>query len=224
MTAEDLAAFFATGRAHVARVLDVVRTHLDPTFAPRRALDLGCGVGRVVIPLAAECEAVVGVDVSPAMLDEARRNCEGAGATTVELVEGDDDLSRVAGRFDLVHSFIVLQHVPVHRGERLVEALADRLDDGGVGVVHVTYAYATRPVGRVLYWARTRVPGAHAALNLLLGRSPRAPMMQGNAYSVTRLLEILRARRCGEVHVRFTDHQGNLGVLLFFRKHAPPPF
>ena len=41
-------------------------------FQPGRVLDLGCGVGRVTIPLSSMGFETVGVDISPAMIDAAR--------------------------------------------------------------------------------------------------------------------------------------------------------
>ena len=219
LSALDRAEFFRSGEAHVARILSIIRSRLDPAFAPARALDFGCGVGRLLIPLAARCREVTGVDVSPAMLAEARRNCDAAGASNVRLLPSDDDLLAVKGEFEFVHSYIVLQHVPVRRGEHLVRELAARLAPDGIGVFHVTYERAdTPPLRRLLYWARTHVPGAHLALNVALGRPARAPLMQINRYSVTRLLDILWRKGCAEVHVRFSDHGGYRGVLLFARK------
>lgn len=211
--------FFRSGETHVAEIFSIIRSRLDPAFAPSRALDFGCGVGRVLIPLGARCREVTGVDVSHAMLAEARRNCDNAGLTNVHLLTSDDKLSTVEGEFDLVHSYIVLQHVPARRGENLVQQLAARLAMGGIGVFHVTYARpVSSPVSRLVYWARTQVPGAHWALNLARGRPIRTPLMQSNRYSVTRLLDILWRQGCPEVHVRFSDHQGYRGVLLFGRK------
>ena len=219
----ERAEFFRTGEAHVAEVLSIIRSRLHPTFAPARALDFGCGVGRVLIPLAARCREVTGVDVSPAMLEEARRNCEAAGASQVRLVLSDDELSAIEGEFDFVHSYIVLQHIPVPRGERLVRELAERLAPDGIGVFHVVYMRApASPVRRLVHWARTRVPGAHWALNIARGRPAGTPMMQSNPYSVTRLLDILSSAGCPEVHVRFTNHDGYRGVMLFARKGATP--
>ncbi|HKW48861.1 MAG TPA: methyltransferase domain-containing protein [Gemmatimonadaceae bacterium] len=222
LSANARATFFRSGEVHVEQLLSIVRSRLDEGFRPQRALDFGCGVGRILIPLAARCREVIGVDVSAAMLAEARRNCDGAGASHVRLVSSDDDLSAVDGKFDLVHSYIVLQHVPIERGERIVRALASRLAPGGVGIIHATYAHATGAplLGRLLYWARTRIPAAHWTLNLALGRPLQAPLMQSNLYSVTRLLDILWQAGCEEVHVRFTNHQGNRGVLLFAHRAA----
>jgi SAM-dependent methyltransferase len=223
LSESDRAEFFRTGEAHVTEVLSIIRSRLHPTFAPARALDFGCGVGRLLIPLAARCREVTGVDVSPAMLEEARRNCDAAGASHVRLVKSEDTLAELETGFDFVHSYIVLQHIPVERGERLVRELAGRLAPDGIGVFHVTYLHPpASPLRRLLYWARTRLPGAHWALNIARGRPASTPMMQANRYSVTRLLDILSGAGCPEVHVRFTNHDGYRGVLLFARKGATP--
>ena len=69
VTVYDLA---HVGHARSALVFDVVRRHLHDGFAPRTALDFGCGVGRLALPLARRCRSVVGVDVSGGMLEKAR--------------------------------------------------------------------------------------------------------------------------------------------------------
>jgi SAM-dependent methyltransferase len=217
--------FFASGQTHIDTIFSIIRERLDPSFAPARALDFGCGVGRLLLPLARRCSEVTGVDVSPSMLAEARRNCDSAAAKNVTLVEGDDDLSAVDGQFDFVHTYIVLQHIPVERGEKLVRKLAAKLLPGGVGMFHVPYTGGRqRLTAKVLYWLRMKVPGAKWALNLARGRSMRAPVMQMNKYSLTRLLDILFSEGCSEMHVRFSDHNGARGVLIFARKADVPVF
>jgi SAM-dependent methyltransferase len=213
LSKSDRAEFFRTGEENVTEMISIIRSRLDPAFAPARALDFGCGVGRVLIPLAARCREVTGVDVSPAMLEEARRNCDAAGAAHVRLIQSDDTLSAIKEKFDFIHSYIVLQHIPVSRGERLVRELAGRLAPDGVGVFHVVYSHPPAlALRRFIYWARTRLPGAHWALNIARGRPARTPMMQANRYSVTRLLDILNSSGCPEVHVRFTNYDGYRGV------------
>ena len=200
-------------------MLSIIRERLDPAFAPRRALDFGCGVGRLLIPLARRCDEVTGVDISSSMLAEARRNCDAAGVNNVRLVQGDDELTGVTGQFDFVHTYIVLQHIPVARGEQLVRILASLLAPGGVAMFQVPYDSGRHTtLQRLIYWARVHAPGAKAAVNLARGRSPAAPFMQMNAYSVTRLLNLLFDEGCREVHVRFSEHNGARGVLLFARK------
>lgn len=212
-------AFFASGERHVATLFDTIRTHLDPHFHPRRVMDFGCGVGRVVIPLAARVETVVGADVSQSMIAEARRNCDVRGVTNVEFVQSTDpELSGLAAPFDFIHSFIVFQHIRPARGERLARRLVELLRDGGVGAMHFTYRRQMSVGQRARLWARTRIPFANAAMNIVLGRPASHPVMQLNAYSVDRLMSMLSEMGCHQVHVRFSDHKGNKGVMLFFRK------
>src|SRR5688500_10455568 len=72
--------FFATGRREIAEVLG--RLPELPGESPRRALDFGCGVGRLTQALAERFDAVVGVDVAASMIEEARaRNRVGPRCT-----------------------------------------------------------------------------------------------------------------------------------------------
>jgi ubiquinone/menaquinone biosynthesis C-methylase UbiE len=53
-------------------------------------LELGCGTGRVLIPLAAAGHTITGVDISPALLDVARKKLDHMPyATQVTLVQND---------------------------------------------------------------------------------------------------------------------------------------
>lgn len=63
-------------------------------------LELGCGTGRVTEVLAAQCEGVVGVDLSPEMLQRARRRVR--PRPDVLLVLADMRSLRLAARFRLV--------------------------------------------------------------------------------------------------------------------------
>lgn len=55
----------------------------------RSALDLGCGTGALLIPLAGRLERVYGVDFSSGMLHEAREHAARAGCRNVEWIEAD---------------------------------------------------------------------------------------------------------------------------------------
>jgi 2-polyprenyl-3-methyl-5-hydroxy-6-metoxy-1,4-benzoquinol methylase len=77
------------------------------------------------------------MDISESMLHEARRNAREADLGNIEFVISDTGLSRFEGDYDFVHSFIVLQHIQVARGEAIVRQLVGRFAPGGV-------AYAIR--------------------------------------------------------------------------------
>jgi SAM-dependent methyltransferase len=214
--------FFATGQGHVARLVQAVADTFDPGFAPKRALDFGCGVGRIAIPLSNYAQQVVGVDVSESMLAEATANCQRLGVENVTLCKSDDSLSRVEGSFDFLHSFIVFQHIPCKRGERIFDAMLGRLSDGGIGAVHFTHSSVAPAWVKAARRIRSSVPFAHNIINVIQRRPFGYPHMQMNEYDVNRLLVMLDRHGCHRVHVRFTNHGGCLGVFLLFRKETPP--
>jgi len=222
LTPEAKAEFFESGRAHVDHVLAMLRKHFDADYSPKRVLDFGCGVGRLVVPFARVTEQVVGVDVSEAMLAEARRNCEEAGLHNTTFVVSDDALSKVEGEFDLVHSIIVFQHIAPERGREIFRRMLKRIAPGGAGAVQFTYAKAR-------FAQNDGQPPEHAgvvrklksmvrrALRML---SPAAadPEMQMNVYPLNELLFMLQSLGVHDVHCEFSDHAGELGVIVYFRR------
>jgi SAM-dependent methyltransferase len=235
ITAEAKEEFFMTGRVHVDHVLNVCRAHLDSTFAPQRVLDFGCGVGRLVIPFAATAPDVVGMDISPSMLAEARRNCDERGAREARLVESDDLLSAAEGEFDLVHTCIVLQHIEVPRGRVLFQRLVDKVRPGGIGAMHVTFGWdvyagnygqppapvapaTPGPLAQIKAGIKGLVGMSDVASLALLTPPSEDPEMQMNFYNLSELLFILQQARCGHLYTELTDHGGALGAFMFFRK------
>lgn len=213
-----LAEFFETGRAHIERTFSVIHTHLDPGFRPAAALDFGCGVGRLLVPLASVCETVVGVDVSESMLREAEANCRERGLSNVSLVKSDDRLANVRGTFDFIHSFLVFQHIPRRRGEALFKRLVAHLNDGGVGAMHFVYLKKSSALRRFGYWARTSLPIANGLINLAQGKAFGDPLLQSNRYDLNVLLRILQEAGCSHVFVRVMPKANLYGAMLFFQK------
>lgn len=211
--------FFATGESHVNALFETIRESLVPGFAPSRALDFGCGVGRITMPLARRVPEVVGVDISHSMLVEARRNCAEAGLGNVSLVT-PDYLQTRAPTFDLIHSYIVFQHMPQRVGRRAVRTLLAHLAEDGVGALH--FVYATRlPAWRTrVHWMRKRVPLVHPVLNVIQGRPLSSPLMQMNAYDLNALFVILQQLGCHRIAVRFSDHGGWLGVFVLLQRRS----
>lgn len=59
-------------------------------------LEVGCGTGRVLLPLAKAGYRITGIDISPAMLEKARSKAQRAGLTEgVTLVEADARVLRL---------------------------------------------------------------------------------------------------------------------------------
>lgn len=102
--------FFQTGEDEVARLTDQLKG-IGVGLPTGRALDFGCGIGRVTSALAKRFDQVVGVDVAPTMIDLARRqNADGTGCTFV--LNNSPDLRQFSDQsFDFVYSKLVLQHM-----------------------------------------------------------------------------------------------------------------
>ena len=201
------AEFFATGEDYVGHLL----RHYEARFGPLprgRALDHGCGVGRLSLPFARRFDTVVGLDVSPAMLEEAAANAARGGHDNVHFAAADDALRAARDQFDFVNSHLVLQHVPVRRGLRIIEALAARVAPGGG--LHLSVSSRTdRGPARWLYWASANVPGIKLWQNVCAGRAWNAPAMQMNDYPLDAIIAGLEARgfECAVIdrdpHARF---------------------
>ncbi|HEY1269357.1 MAG TPA: class I SAM-dependent methyltransferase [Candidatus Binatia bacterium] len=221
LTPERREEFFESGRAYVAHLFDAIRSRRDPDFAPKRVLEFGCGVGRLVIPLAAVCDTVVAVDVAPSMLAEARANCAARAVRNIEFHLSDDSVAGFGGNYDLIHSYTVFQHIPVARGEGIFARLLARLADGGVGVLHFMYQtpYRTRKLGIFVrkcgFWGKQLI-------NVSRGRGFFSLGMQMNPYDLNRTMAALQQNGVRDFYAEFTDDGGYLGVILFFKKRTRP--
>jgi SAM-dependent methyltransferase len=173
--AEARREFFASGEAEADRIL----TRCAPYLQERRlAIEIGCGVGRVAIPVSRHFDRVIGVDVAPTMLAKLRENAARSGAA-VEPVLPDDrwDEPRQA---DLVYSVLVFQHLPMLAAiagyvHRLAEALAP------TGIAYLQFD--TRPA-TLAYRVRNLLPDA-----VLPGRWRRGlRRIRRSSLSIRRLL------------------------------------
>lgn len=135
------AAFFASGERFVAEIADDC-ARLRLPFGGARALDFGCGLGRLSRPLAKHFEHVDAVDLSAEMLVRARSLAGPANVRFLHARNGSPDV--VAGeRYAFVLCHLVLQHVPPGRAVELVERLARALAPGGVALVQAPLASHT---------------------------------------------------------------------------------
>lgn len=155
MTTPDRAAqaHAAEGRtaAALARLYDVDLLedpgdlHLYLALAARArgpVLELGCGTGRLAVPLAVAGFAVTGVDRDPAMLARARAAIERAGpdaASNLHIVEGEivglalPDAGSFGLAFIALNSIFLMGSRDGQRGA--LATLARHLAPGGIAVV-----------------------------------------------------------------------------------------
>lgn len=215
----SLAEFFKSGEDYVDELLGIIDKYYNQK--PIKILDFGCGVGRLAIPFSKRSKSVVGVDVSASMLKEAAKNCVARAITNVRFVHSDDDLNGVEDDFDLIHSHIVFQHIPVHRGERMTQRLLERLGNGGIGALHFTYKNTvSKPRISVPGIVKRVIPYYGTIKKVVRGISLSKPMLQMYGYDLNRLMQIFQINGVHEIHARFTKHQEFLGVIFFFKKET----
>jgi SAM-dependent methyltransferase len=199
------AAFFASGEADVARFLG--------DFRPASALDFGCGVGRLTRVLAERVERVVGVDISPTMLEHARRNAPDAVFAAVIPDE----------TFDFIVSLIVFQHMPVPDGMGALRGLLARLRPGGRAALQFTMRRRGGAVRRFARAIRARVPLVHRIAARLEGDRRGLPYMQMNEYDLAAVHDEIRRAGCEELAIEPTDHGGIEGAVVLLQRPLPTP-
>lgn len=128
--------FFATGREEVAEAIAYLDS-LGLQVRRGRALDFGCGAGRLTQALAGEFDEAVGVDISFSMVEVARKyNQQGDRCSFV--VNTTDDLAQFdSGTFDFIYTNITLQHSPPEATTRYIAEFFRILRPGGVALFQI---------------------------------------------------------------------------------------
>ncbi len=127
----DVEKFFESGVLEIDAML-----HYAESFGPFRekkyALDFGCGVGRLTKALASHFDRVCGVDISPAMIQHARKH-QGLDGRSEYLVNETGDLRQFrGGQFDFIYSSITLQHMPARFARQYIAEFLRVLSPDGL--------------------------------------------------------------------------------------------
>jgi SAM-dependent methyltransferase len=122
--------FFATGAEEIGGFM-VEAEALGLPRHRRRALDFGCGLGRLTQALAVHADSVLGLDVAPSMIEQARAFNQ-HGPRVEYRVQAAPPFAGVADRtVDLVYSGRVLQHIAPEYARCYIRELARVLAPGG---------------------------------------------------------------------------------------------
>ena len=104
-------------------------------------LELGCGTGRVLVPLVAGCRTIQGIDVSEAMLARCRQKLQAAGIppTKAQVAIGDITHFALGRTFDLIIApYRVFQLLETDaQVDALFRCVRSHLAPGGTGILNV---------------------------------------------------------------------------------------
>jgi len=144
--------FFASGERTIDSIL---QKHGDSLSDCGSALEIGCGVGRLTIPLARVFRHVTAVDISPTMLDKLAANCSRLGLKNLDGCAPSDDWIRESW-YDFAISLLVFQHIEDYAIiQDYVVGIRKSLKPGGVALLQ----FDTRP-RTLAYRLRNLVPDA----------------------------------------------------------------
>ncbi len=110
--------FSQSGQQSARELLVTIAPYYDSSWT---VLDIGCGIGRMLKPLAKHFQSLVGIDVSGEMIRKSKKWLKGLENVTTLETSGIDLCLFPAGSFNLVYSYVAFQHMPSQVFERYLE-------------------------------------------------------------------------------------------------------
>jgi SAM-dependent methyltransferase len=164
----DSSAFFETGEQRLKHDFDLLAAH-DIGVPRGRALDFGCGVGRLTQALARRFEHADGVDASEEMVRLADEYSGDLANCSFHLSRENDLSQFESGSYDFVYSMIVLQHMKPKYALRYANEFLRVLGRGGVAWFQLPEASLFRSVARQRPQLPARLAGRVVPEALLRG-------------------------------------------------------
>lgn len=137
--------FFQTGKVEIQKTLESLKgLGMRLTFG--RALDFGCGVGRLTSALADYFKEVHGVDIAPSMIELAQKYNRSPESCFYHLNEKNDLRIFSDAYFDFIFSKITLQHMEPIYAKNYIREFLRILNPRGIAVFQVPEKPAIEPV------------------------------------------------------------------------------
>lgn len=130
-------AFFKTGDREIAIVFGRLKKLKIKLQLNGRALDFGCGVGRLTQALAKRFSSALGLDISTTMIEQARK-FNRMGERLQFGVNASWNLASFSdASFNFIYASIVLQHIPPPATEGYLREFLRVLKPGGILVFNL---------------------------------------------------------------------------------------
>ncbi|WP_437987884.1 class I SAM-dependent DNA methyltransferase [Sorangium sp. So ce117] len=152
----------------------------------RAILQIGCGIGRFEAALAPRVREAWGLDVSPRMIEAARRRCAGRSNVVLAVSSGVDLGDAPSARFDLVYAVDSFPYA-VAAGAEVVDLLvaeARRALRPGGELVVLGYSYRGDPARDAADVARL---GARHGFDVLASGERAFSLWDARAYRLRKI-------------------------------------
>jgi SAM-dependent methyltransferase len=140
------AEFFQTGVDEINRVMQYVDS-LGISVSMKRAVDFGCGVGRLTQALCRYFDECRGIDIAPSMIDLARKYNQFGDRCVYHFNQTDALPDFETSGWDFVFSKLVLQHMVPRYSENYIREFVRILRPGGVAIFQIPAELHVAPGG-----------------------------------------------------------------------------
>jgi cyclopropane fatty-acyl-phospholipid synthase-like methyltransferase len=125
--------FYDSGIEETERFLNRVRKYLNQY---EKALEIGCGIGRMTLPHAKLFKEVYGVDISQTMLEKLNLMAKNRGISNIKTFTPDLYWD-IPDCFDYIYSHAVFQHIPdFFIIESYIRRISNSLKKEGIAQLH----------------------------------------------------------------------------------------
>ncbi len=197
----DVEEFFQTGADEIKSIFGLLQSESWMPAIYDKALDFGCGVGRLTRALSPHFKLSIGVDASAEMIRMAKQYHAGREAMQF-LVNDTDNLSIIPDEsVSFVYSTIVLQHIPTEQSYQFIAEFCRILQKGGTIVFQLPTD--DRRQLSLLQKFRVWLKPRERLANMGLWKKYHMDM---NVYDEKRINGIISSHKCTIVGQRLTNH------------------
>jgi 2-polyprenyl-3-methyl-5-hydroxy-6-metoxy-1,4-benzoquinol methylase len=177
--------FFSTGLVEIEKIMKYLESH-NVEVRHNKALDFGCGVGRLTQALARYFDSVDGLDIAPSMIQLANRY-NSFGDRVHYYLNNSEDLSNFSeDSYDFIYTTDVLQHIPPKQSLNYLIELIRILSPKGILIFQLP-SENLNIIYNLLY-----ILGISNALVNLYGKTKHIPIMEYHYVKLDHVMYFLK--------------------------------
>jgi len=187
---QNIGAFWKSGENEVKEIEAILKRHNVNIKEVKTAVEYGCGVGRVTVPLSKRVSSMHAYDISRPHLNYAKEHANEERAT-IDFHLVSDPLGKLQP-CDLFYSRIVFQHNPPPIILQLIKNALESLNPGGIAIFQVP-TYIKGYEFRLQEWMKT-----DHALDMQMHCIPQTAVLKLTESTECELLEFREDNWCGD--------------------------
>ncbi len=213
--------FFASGRKEIGDLMN----HVDSMNVPvprQKALDFGCGVGRLTQSLGDHFSEVCGLDIAPSMIQLANKYNRHGDKCRYYVNQKDDLKAFDDDDFDLIYSNITLQHMAPRYSQNYIQEFLRILSPKGLLVFQLPDAPATVQRRTLRQLSKSLTPKTLLTAYRKLRYGGLKPIMQMYGVRKNQIVNLIEVSGADIVNIRQEPmgQEGWVSYLYFVRKSA----